>query len=602
MQRYLQSNKLQQMGLSNFDAWAANFGETVTAIELAPEGTGYRAKTRFAKFFNLPELMNIFKDTADIKTSDMLDLPVPEAHFHNVVVQPTETQKEMVAELSERAKLIHEKAVAPEEDNMLKVTSDGRKIGLDQRMMNPLLPDEAGTKVNICLENVHRIWEETAERKSAQLVFCDFSTPKSDGSFNLYDDLRGKLVAKGVPKEEIAFIHEADTEQKKKDLFAKVRKGQVRVLIGSTAKMGAGTNVQDKLKALHDLDCPWRPADLEQRHGRIIRQGNENKDFGGVDIFRYVTEATFDAYLYQTIENKQRFISQIMSSKSPVRSCDDVDETTLSYAEVKALCAGNPLIKEKMDLDISVTKLKVLKANHVNQQYHIEDNVRKIIPERISKTEQRIAGYKDDLAHLKEQPIITEGIAPMTVMDKTYTEKEAAGAAILLACKSVTPKTTIDIGSYKGFDMSLSYDSFANEFHLDLQREMTYNVSLGTSEQGNIVRIDNALDSIEKQLENSENQLETLQFQLDSAISELGKPFPHEDELNEKTARLAELNAALDIDGNGVENAELAVADKKADISADRKPSIHDRLNAIKERQEGEKKQKTPIPTKENEI
>jgi len=406
MQRYLQADKLKQMGLNNFDAWAANFGETVTAIELAPEGTGYRAKTRFAKFFNLPELMNIFRDCADIKTSDMLNLPVPEAHFHNVVVQPTETQKDMVAELSERAKLIHEKAVAPEEDNMLKVTSDGRKIGLDQRMMNPLLPDEAGTKVNVCLENVHRIWEETADRKSAQLVFCDFSTPKSDGSFNLYDDLRNKLVARGVPKEEVAFIHEADTEQKKKDLFAKVRKGQVRVLIGSTAKMGAGTNVQDKLKALHDLDCPWRPADLEQRHGRIIRQGNENKDLGGVDIFRYVTEATFDAYLYQTIENKQRFISQIMSSKSPVRSCEDVDEATLSYAEVKALCAGNPLIKEKMDLDISVSKLKVLKANHVNQQYHLEDNVRKIFPERIAKTEQRISGYKSDLAFLKTQPIV----------------------------------------------------------------------------------------------------------------------------------------------------------------------------------------------------
>ena len=602
MQRYLQSDKLKQMGLSNFDAWAANFGETVTAIELAPEGTGYRAKTRFAKFFNLPELMNIFRDVADIKTSDMLNLPVPEAHYHNVVVQPTEMQKEMVSELSERAKLIHEKLVAPEEDNMLKVTSDGRKIGLDQRMMNPLLPDEAGTKVNICLENVHRIWEETAERKSAQLVFCDFSTPKSDGSFNLYDDLRGKLVAKGVPKEEIAFIHEADTEQKKKDLFTKVRKGQVRVLIGSTAKMGAGTNVQDKLKALHDLDCPWRPADLEQRHGRIIRQGNENKDLGGVDIFRYVTEATFDAYLYQTIENKQRFISQIMSSKSPVRSCEDVDEATLSYAEVKALCAGNPLIKEKMDLDISVSKLKVLKANHINQQYHLEDNVRKIFPERIAKTEQRIEGYKSDLAHFKAQPVVSEGISPMIVMDKTYTEKEAAGAAILLACKEIKQKSTIDIGSYKGFDMSLSYDSFASEFHLDLQRDMTYSVTLGTSETGNIMRIDNALDSIEKLLENSTSQLETLNAQLESAKSELGKPFPHEDELNVKLIRLAELNSALDIDGTESENSELAVADKKPDISADKKPSIHDKLNAIRERQDGEKKPKPPTPTKENEI
>lgn len=398
MMRYLQADKLKQMGMNNFDAWAANFGEAVTAIELAPEGTGYRAKTRFSKFFNLPELMNVFKEAADIKTADMLNLPVPEAHFHNVVVKPTDTQKDMVSDLSERAKLIHDKAVDPTEDNMLKVTNDGRKIGLDQRLINPLLPDESGSKINACVDNIFSIYDRTTEQKSAQLVFCDFSTPKNDGTFNLYDDIRDKLIHKGVFREEIAFIHDADTEVKKKELFSKIRQGKVRILIGSTAKCGAGTNIQDKLIALHHLDCPWRPSDLEQREGRIIRQGNENKE---VEVFRYMTEATFDAYLYQTIENKQRFISQIMSSKSPVRSCEDVDEATLSYAEVKALCAGNPLIKEKMDLDVAVTKLKVSKASYVSQQYQLEDGVRKFFPERIAKTEQRIEGYRKDLEHLR---------------------------------------------------------------------------------------------------------------------------------------------------------------------------------------------------------
>lgn len=600
MMRYLQADKLKEMGMHNFDAWAANFGEAVTAIELAPEGTGYRAKTRFSKFFNLPELINVFKECADIKTADMLNLPVPEAEFHNIVVKPSDIQKEMVEGLSERAKRIHDKAVAPEEDNMLKVTNDGRKIGLDQRLIDPLLPDAPDSKVNACISNVLDIYHKHDDTKATQLIFCDFSTPKNDGSFNLYDDIRNKLVANGVPKEEVVFIHEVDSETKKKELFSKIRKGQVRVLIGSTAKCGAGTNIQDKLIALHHLDCPWRPSDLAQREGRIIRQGNENRK---VEVFRYMTESTFDAYLYQTIENKQRFISQIMSSKSPVRSCEDVDEATLSYAEVKALCAGNPLIKEKMDLDVAVTKLKVSKANHTSQQYNLEDSVRKHFPERIAKTEQRITGLEHDLAHMKAQPVVSEGISPMTVMNMTYTDKEDAGKALLLACKSIKAKESIDIGSYKGFDMSLSYDSFTQEFHLDLQREMTYTVTLGTSETGNILRIDNALDSIEKRLENSREQLATLNEQLETAKSELGKPFPQEDELQEKLARLAELNAILDIDGNGAENADIA-AEKKAtvnDKASDRKPSILDRIKDIREGQ-AKKSDISTVKSKTNEI
>ena len=584
MMRYLQANKLKEMGMHNFDAWAANFGEAVTAIELAPEGSGYRAKTRFSKFFNLPELINVFKECADIKTADMLNLPVPETEFHNIVVKPSDIQKDMVECLSERAKRIHDKEVAPEEDNMLKVTNDGRKIGLDQRLIDPLLPDEPDSKVNACVANVLDIYHKHDDTKATQLIFCDFSTPKNDGSFNLYDDIRNKLIANGVPKEEVVFIHEADSETKKKELFSKIRKGQVRVLIGSTAKCGAGTNIQDKLIALHHLDCPWRPSDLEQREGRIIRQGNENSK---VEVFRYMTESTFDAYLYQTIENKQRFISQIMSSKSPVRSCEDVDEATLSYAEVKALCAGNPLIKEKMDLDVAVTKLKVSKANHTSQQYNLEDSVRKHFPERIAKTEQRIVGLEHDLAHMKAQPAVTEGISPMTVMNMTYTDKEEAGKAILLACKSVKAKESIDIGSYKGFDMSLSYDSFTQEFHLDLQREMTYTITLGTSETGNILRIDNALDSIEKRLENSKEQLATLNEQLETAKSELGKPFPQEEELQSKLARLTELNAILDIDGNGVENAEIAAEKKPLLVGkvSDKKPSILDKIRNLQKTQ-----------------
>ena len=596
MMRYLQADKLKEMGMQNFDAWAANFGEAVTAIELAPEGTGYRAKTRFSKFFNLPELINVFKEAADIKTADMLNLPVPKVEYHNVVVKPSDIQKEMVSGLSERARKIHDKQVEPSEDNMLKVTNDGRKIGLDQRLIDPLLPDTPDSKVNACVSNVFDIYSNHNDTKATQLIFCDFSTPKNDGSFNLYDDIRNKLIEKGVPKEEVAFIHEADSEAKKKELFSKVRKGQVRVLIGSTAKCGAGTNIQDKLIALHHLDCPWRPSDLEQREGRIIRQGNENSK---VEIFRYMTESTFDAYLYQTIENKQRFISQIMSSKSPVRSCEDVDEATLSYAEVKALCAGNPLIKEKMDLDVAVTKLKVSKANHVSQQYNLEDSVRKHFPGRIAKTEQQIAGLESDLNHLNLQTPVLEGISPMTVMNKTYTDKEEAGKAILLACKNIKAKESIDIGSYKGFDMLLSYDSFTQEFHLDLQRDLTYTVILGTSEIGNIVRIDNTPDSIEKRLESARIQLDTLNEQLETAKSELGKPFVQEEELQSKLSRLSELNTLLNIDGNASENVDIA-AEKKSDIStsgdeikqvrnvnSEKKSSILGRIKEMNVRQGG---------------
>lgn len=589
MMRYLQGDKLKELGMQNFDAWASNFGEAVTAIELAPEGTGYRAKTRFSKFFNLPELMNIFKEAADIKTADMLDLPVPEAHFHNVVVQPTDIQREMVSGLSERAKLIHNKMVAPEEDNMLKVTNDGRKIGLDQRLIDPLLPDNPNSKVNTCIDNVFDIYTKNDDTKATQLIFCDFSTPKNDGSFNLYDDIRDKLVAKGVPKNEVAFIHEADTEVKKKELFAKVRTGQVRVLIGSTAKCGAGTNIQDKLKALHHLDCPWRPSDLEQREGRIIRQGNENKELGGVDIFRYVTEATFDAYLYQTIENKQRFISQIMTSKSPVRSMEDVDEATLSYAEVKALCAGNPLIKEKMDLDVDVAKLKVAKANHAAQQYNLEDRVRKTLPQSIVRVEQRIEGLRSDLEHFKAQPIVVEGIAPMTVCNTTYTDKEKAGQAIINACKNVKGNADYDLGTYKGFDMTLSYDSFAQEFHLDLQREATHRISLSSSPIGNITRIDNALSAIENKLTQSTEQLAGLKEQLETAKDELGKPFPKEQELAEKTARLVELDSLLnlndvderDVDEHSAENGDV-ISEAAEITSINAKPSVIKQISEIK--------------------
>lgn len=547
MMNYLQHDTLVKMGWQHFDAWAAHFGETITAMEIAPEGKGYRAKTRFAKFFNLPELMSVFKECADIKTADVLNLPTPEAHYETVVAEPTEIQKSMVDALAERARKIHNKEVRPEEDNMLCVTNDGRKIGLDQRLINPLLPDEEGTKVNLCVDNVFKIWKDTADNRSTQLIFCDYSTPKGDGSFNVYDDIRDKLVKLGVPKEEVAFIHEANTDAQKKELFAKMRKGITRILIGSTAKCGAGTNIQDKLIAMHDLDAPWRPRDLIQRSGRIVRQGNENKE---VTIFRYVTNATFDSYLWQTLENKQRFISQIMTSKSPVRSCEDADETTLSYAEVKALCAGDERIKEKMNLDVEVTKLKLMKANHNNQQYALQDSVHKHFPEMIAKTKERIAGYEKDLAFLKEQPTPPGGFAPMTIQGKEYTEKADAGKALLDVCSTIKGLAENDIGKYMGFDMSVKLGTYFTDYTLTLKHTMSYEVSLGSDVYGNITRINNVLGSIEVSLNDSKARLENLEIQLENAKSELGKPFPQEAELKSKSERLSYLNSQLDLDEN----------------------------------------------------
>ena len=544
MMRYLQYGTLQQKGLTHFDSWASTFGETTTAIELAPEGTGYRARTRFAKFFNLPELMNMFKEVADIKTSDQLHLPVPEAKFETVVVQPSEHQQAMVAELSERAAAVHSGVVDPSVDNMLKITSDGRKLGLDQRLMNPLLPDDPNSKLNACVRNVLRIYEEGQSDKLTQLLFCDLSTPKNDGTFNVYEDIRAKLIQSGVPEEEIAFIHDADTEAKKKDLFAKVRTGQVRVLLGSTQKMGAGTNVQDRLVAVHHLDVGWRPADMTQRNGRIIRQGNRNKE---VQVYQYVTEGTFDAYLYQTLENKQKFISQIMTSKSPVRSCDDVDEQALSYAEIKALCAGDPQIKEKMDLDVDVARLKVLKADHQSQQYRLEDKLIKYFPAEIEKTQGFIKGFQSDIRTVAAHPLPEEGFCGMEVNDTRFTEKAEAGEAILAICKTNQSLEPVPLGSYRGFKMELTFDSFQKEYQVLLKGEMTHRVPIGTSAAGNIQRLDNALAGIPARLEKAEQQLDNLRSQQEAAQAELGKPFPQEAELAEKSARLAELDALLNM-------------------------------------------------------
>ena len=543
--RYLQYGTLQKKNLTHFDSWASTFGETTTAIELAPEGTGYRARTRFAKFFNLPELMNMFKEVADIKTSDQLNLPVPEAKFETVVVQPSEHQQDMVAELSERAAAVHAGIVDPSEDNMLKITSDGRKLGLDQRLMNPLLPDDPDSKLNACVGNVLRIWQDGQADKLTQLVFCDLSTPKNDGTFNVYDDIKTKLIANGVPVEEIAFIHDADTEAKKKDLFAKVRTGQVRVLLGSTQKMGAGTNVQDKLVAVHHLDVGWRPSDMTQRNGRIIRQGNQNKE---VQVYQYVTEGTFDAYLYQTLENKQKFISQIMTSKSPVRSCDDVDEQALSYAEIKALCAGNPLIKEKMDLDIDVARLKVLKADHQSQQYRMEDKLLKYFPAEIEKQTGYIHGFEADIKTVEAHPQISEGFCGMDIRGKHYAEKADAGEWILAACKEVKGSDPVPLGSYRGFQMELSFDSFRHEYDITLKGSMSHRVALGTDARGNITRLDNALAGITERLERANEQLTNLYNQQEATKGELGKPFPQEAELMAKSQRLAELDAALNME------------------------------------------------------
>ena len=545
LMRYLQYNTLQQKGLTHFDAWASTFGETTTAIELAPEGTGYRARTRFAKFFNLPELMAMFKEAADIKTSDQLNLPVPQAKFETVVVKPSEIQQDMVQALSERAAVVHSGSVDPSVDNMLKITSDGRKIGLDQRLMNSALPDDPDSKLNACVNNVLRIWNDTKEQKLTQLIFCDMSTPKGDGSFNVYDDIRSKLLTAGVPEQEIEFIHNADTENKKAELFSKVRSGQVRVLLGSTAKMGAGTNVQTLLVAVHHLDVGWRPSDMTQRNGRIIRQGNQNKQ---VYVYNYVTESTFDAYLYQTLENKQKFISQIMTSKSPMRSCDDIDEQALSYAEIKALCAGDPRIREKMDLDVQVAKLKVLRGDFQNQKYRLEDKLLKTFPEEIQKQKTRIAALQQDSQIAAAHPQDKENFCGMTIKGMVYDDKKAAGERLLLARQEMPNADMMLLGTYRGFELNIRFDSFKNEHQAVLRAELSYPVSLGDDARGNITRLDNAIDNFADRIADAENTLQNLEQQKQAAEIEVAKPFAQEEELAEKSARLAELNALLNID------------------------------------------------------
>lgn len=545
IQRYLQYRTLQEMGLIHFDDWASNFGETVTAIELSPEGSGYRAKTRFAKFYNLPELMSVFKQTADIQTADMLHLPVPKANFHTEVIKPSEIQQEMIQGLAERAEKIRSGGVDPHVDNMLRITNDGRKLALDMRLIQPLAPDDPNGKVAVCARNVYRIWEQTKEKRSAQLVFCDLSTPTTDGSFSVYDDLKKKLLDAGIPEDEIAFIHTADSEAKKKELFAKVRAGQVRVLMGSTQKMGAGTNVQDRLIALHDLDCPWRPSDLQQRLGRIVRQGNNNEE---VEIFRYVTEGTFDAYLYQLVENKQKFIAQIMTSKAPVRVADDVDETALSYSEIKALATGNPLIIEKCNLDMEVAKLNMLKASHLNQVYGLEELVYRKYPAEITRLTERIAGYEKDVELAKAHPKAQEGFCGMEVESQHYTEKEDAGKAIIDVCTKMTGSDAVLLGQYRGFSMVLAYDGMSNEYRITLKGTLSHTVTLGADVFGNITRLDNALENLAGNLDGERAKLEEAKVQFENARTELATPFAREEELTEKTARLKELNILLNMD------------------------------------------------------
>ncbi|WP_241675774.1 SNF2-related protein [Holdemania massiliensis] len=611
MQRYLQYDRLQELGMAHFDCWASRFGETVTALELAPEGTGYRARTRFSKFFNLPELMNLFKEIADIKTADQLHLPTPEVEYHNIVAQPTDIQKEMVKALSERAAKVHGGSIDPREDNMLKITSDGRKLGLDQRIINPLLPDEPGTKVNQCVDNIMQIWRDGQADKLTQLVFCDISTPQvasptrkaakaldnptlhaledavplpePEPAFTVYEDIRQKLIAQGMPAEQIAFIHEANTEVRKKELFSKVRTGQVRVLLGSTQKMGAGTNVQDRLVALHDLDCPWRPGDLAQRKGRIERQGNQNEK---VHVFRYVTEGTFDAYLWQMVENKQKFISQIMSSKSPVRSCDDVDETALSFAEIKALCAGDPRIKERMDLDVDVSRLKLMKADHQSKQYQMEDNLLKYFPEQIEKHKSFIKGLEADMETLAAHPHPADSFAGMEVRGDTLTDKENAGAALLDACKEVKNAEPVQVGSYRGFAMSVSFDAFRQEYTLQLKGQMTHQATLGVDPRGNLTRIDNALAQMPQRLESVKAQLDNLYQQQAAAKEEVGRPFPYEDELREKSARLTELDTLLNIDSKAPGQQETIVAKST-------RPSVLEGLRRPMPQRAADKKSKT---------
>lgn len=561
MQRYLQYGELEKRHLQQFDAWASTFGETVTAIELSPEGTGYRAKTRFAKFFNLPELMALFKEVADIQTSEMLNLPVPKANYHNVVIEPSEIQKELVKDLSERAEKIRNRMVDSSVDNMLKITNDGRKLALDQRLTNDMLEDFEHSKVATCADNIYSIWDKTSEDKSAQLVFCDLSTPHNDGKFNVYDDLKTKLIDRGIPEEEIAFIHDANTDARKQELFNKVRRGQVRVLIGSTQKMGAGTNCQDRLIALHDLDCPWRPSDLIQRSGRIIRQGNKNPE---VDIYRYVTEGTFDAYLYQLVENKQRFISQIMTSKTPVRFAEDIDETALSYAEIKALAAGNPDIIEKTELDTQVAKLKLLKQNYLSEKYALEDKVIKYYPNEIKRLENRIEDMKEDIEAFNNNNTPDNSFEKMNIKGTDFTERKEAGEKIIEICKSMTNPEPLEIGEYKGFKIILSFDTMDRKFYASMKNNLSYKTELGSDPSGNITRIDNVLNGIETRLSNIENNLEDTKKNYESAKKEIEKPFPQEEELKTKSKRLDELNIKLNLN-----NKDKEIIDDGNDISDD---------------------------------
>ena len=553
--RYLQYNTLQRLGLGHFDSWAASFGETQTAIELAPEGTGYRAKTRFAKFFNLPELIALFKESADIQTPDMLKLPVPEADYENIVLKPSEYQQDMVQSLADRAEAVRDRKVQPNIDNMLKITNDGRKLALDQRLINDMLPDEENSKATTCVDKAFEIWEHTKEQKSAQLIFCDLSTPKGDGTFNVYEDIRDKLMAKGVPENEIAFIHDANTETRKAELFAKVRSGQVRFLLGSTAKMGAGTNVQDRLIALHHLDVPWRPSDIEQQEGRILRQGNMNDK---VKIFRYVTEGTFDSYSWQLIENKQKFIGQIMTSKSPVRSCEDIDEAALTYAEVKALATGNPYIKEKMDLDIQVSKLKLLKANHTSQKYRLEDNIVKHYPVQIAAMKERLAGYRADIQTYAQNKFPDKDTFSIKIGNRVYTDKKEAGAALIDMCRSAKqPNMAVTIGEYQGFKMSVSFDSFFSKFTVNLKGSISHEVEIGTDPLGNLQRLSNALEGMTGRMETVAQKLENVEHQLETAKVEVTKPFAQEAELAEKLERLTELNALLNMDEKGGDGIDM---------------------------------------------
>ena len=564
--RYLQYDTLQRLGLGQFDAWASTFGETVTSVELAPEGTGYRAKTRFSKFYNLPELMSVFKECADIQTADMLKLPVPEAEYENVVLKPSEYQKDIVRSLAERAEAVRNNRVEPSEDNMLKITNDGRKLALDQRLVNAMLPDNENSKAAACVEKAFQIWKSTKEQRSAQLIFCDLSTPKGDGTFNVYEEIRDRLVKKGVPEKEIAFIHSSNTETKKAELFAKVRSGQVRFLLGSTQKMGAGTNVQDRLIALHHLDIPWRPADIEQQEGRILRQGNENKK---VFIFRYITENTFDSYSWQLIENKQKFISQIMTGKSPVRSCEDIDESVLSYAEVKALAAGNPHIKEKMTLDVEVAKLKMLKANFAGQKYRMEDNIAIHYPRKIAAMESKAEGYRTDIqTYIQNRPADKELFA-MKVGNTEYHSRKEAGTALIEMCRNTRGVyKQAAVGEYQGFKMSVAYTMFSTVCTIHLEGSVCHDSEASADPFGIIQRLDNVLEAMPKELEKLQRELDNVQRQLETAKLEVAKPFEKEQELAEKTARLAELNAMLNMDENGE-------TEQPEHISGQEKPEIY---------------------------